>query len=163
MTTQTVYIAIDGTKFLDKDVCLEYEAERIKLPTEPGIRFYNRFGEEIDINHINEMAYYVITNTIIARAILNKIRIFGIKQHYPLFTECGHYMITTDGYFRIEQDLFDETMSKLRGNTIFAGDKAISRVVDNPADIDNKPNINIPPADNQDIIEGFVESVKSDS
>lgn len=116
MTTETVYISDDGIRFLDKDICLEYEAERIKFPTEPGIIFYNRFGEEIDIDHINQMTFCVVTNTIIARAMLNKIRMFRIKQYYPLSTECGHYILNTEGFFRVEQDLFDETITKLKSN-----------------------------------------------
>lgn len=162
MTTRTIYIAEDGTRFLDKDICLEYEAERSKFPTEPGIRLYDKYGTEIDINHINNMAYYIITNSVIARALLNKIRMFHINQHYPLFTKCGHYIVTTNGYFRVDQDLFDETINKLKSNTIFMEDKAVSMVIDAPKDIVNIPNINLPPTDNHDIVEGFVESLKSD-
>lgn len=161
MTELTVYIAEDGTKFLDKNICLEYEAERLKFPTESGIIFYDRLGKEIDINDICKMAYYQITNSIIAKAVLNKIRILYIKQHYPFFTKCGYYIVTTNGYDRIDQDLFNESISKARNNSIFIGNDAISMVIDNPEDIGQKPTINLPPSDNSDIIEGFVESLKN--
>lgn len=39
MKTITVYIADDNTKFLDENICLEYEKEKSKNPDDPGIIF----------------------------------------------------------------------------------------------------------------------------
>lgn len=113
MKVLNVYVADDGTKFINEKICLEYEEERAKHPDDPGIRFYNSIGEEIDINHISSAVYYVVTNSIIANARYNTIRMQCIKQNVDLPIEVGHYTITGKDVFKLSSDLFDEILSRL--------------------------------------------------
>lgn len=109
-----VYVANDGTKFIDEKICLEYEEEKAKHPDDPGIRFYNTMGEEIDINDIARTSYCVVTNSPITNARYNSIRMLRINQHIPMPVDVGHYVISGNGVFKLEPALFEEIMAKLQ-------------------------------------------------
>lgn len=109
-----IYIANDGTKFIDEKLCLEYEEEKSKYPDDPGVRFYDIMGEEVDINKISRTAYLVVTNSVIANAKYRSVRTYRISQNIPMPTNVGHYAISGNGAFKLEPALFEDIISRLR-------------------------------------------------
>ena len=97
MKTVTVYISDDNTKFLDENMCLEYEKEKSKNPDDPGIILYNSSGQEIDLNHISSAAYCRVTNSIMANALYNSIRMMNIKQNCKMPVDVGCYALFGNG------------------------------------------------------------------
>lgn len=113
MEKLTIYIANDGTKFADEKICLEYEEEKAKYPDDPGVRFYNIIGDEIDISNISQVAYYNVTNSIIANAKYRSIRMQRIIQRVPMPTDVGCYATSGKGTFKLDSELFEEIMARL--------------------------------------------------
>lgn len=116
MKTITVYIADDNTKFLDENICLEYEKEKSKNPDDPGIIFYNSSGQEIDLNYISSAAYCKVTNSIIANALYNSIRMMNIKQNCKLPMDDGYYVLLGNGKDPLElsKAMFNEIISTVK-------------------------------------------------
>ena len=110
MKTITVYIADDNTKFLDENICLEYEKEKSKNPDDTGIIFYNSSGQEIDLSNISNAAYCKVSNSIMANALYNSIRMMNIKQNYKLPTNVGCYALLKES-IELSDGMFNEILS----------------------------------------------------
>ena len=114
MKKKILYFADDGIIFTDEQLCLEYEEEKAKYPDDPGVRFYDIMGNELDIKDINRSVYYEVTNSIIANAMYRSVRLLRINQNSPLPINIGCYVFKGNDVFKIEQDLFHEIMTKLK-------------------------------------------------
>lgn len=75
--------------------------------------FYNSSGQEIDLSNISNAAYCKVSNSIMANALYNSIRMMKIKQNCSLPTDVGCYALLKES-IELSDGMFNDILSVLK-------------------------------------------------